>query len=198
MRRLISFAIGLTILILVINSQSHSFSTILDTQINANWKWGVISFIFFLVHGLIIFFAWGKSLSYYSIAIPTKELAPVHFISLISRYLPGGIWHIAGRLVALKTKGFDIKNVLSTLYHEQLIAILSCFFLVLTFFWIEPSIYSDFISFSLNKWAALLTLVSLFLFLVPKLLTQSLNYFFKILKKKPSYDSSATTVLLLV
>ncbi len=183
MRRLISLAIGITLLVLVIHSQSHNFSNLLDTQVNANWKWGLISFIFFFIHGYMVFFAWNKSLNYYHIDIPTKEVAQIHFISLISRYLPGGIWHIAGRVVAVASKGFDIKKVLSTLYHEQIIAVLSCLFLVTTFFWIKPSIYSGIIDFPFNTWVILITFVLFVLMLFPKVLTYSLNFLFKVLQK---------------
>ncbi len=183
MRRIISLFIGVIILILVVSTQIQSFDQLFNTQKNAHWGNAFISFLFFFSHGLIIYLAWATSLNYYDINISKKESAVIHFISLLSRYLPGGVWHIAGRFLAVVKKGGDAKRVLSTLYLEQSIAILSCLLIIVIVFWYRPSTFTDVTNFSLENWASVLTLILVISLAFPRILIQLINFFFSLFNK---------------
>ncbi len=183
MRRIISFLIGFGILAFIINTQVESIDKVLEIQVNANWKWALISIIFFLIHGFIVFLAWAQSLKYHDLNIEKRNVMSIHFISLISRYLPGGIWHIAGRLISLVNKGFDVRKVLSTLYLEQIIAILSCLGLVMAFYWYRPSIYSELTAISFVKWSILFSGCLITFLVLPNLLTTLPNFILSLLNK---------------
>jgi len=185
LRGSLSLIVGLIILGIIISTQVSSFDTLISTQTHANWKWAIASFSFFFAHGLVVYFSWAKSLDYYNIYVNKKSSAVIHFISLISRYLPGGIWHIAGRFIAVVKKGGNSQKVLSTLYLEQMIALITSIFIIVCVFWYQPNTYDGIVDFSLKNWAMLISAGLLLFIIFPQLLVQAMNILFKLFGKGP-------------
>ncbi|MCW8965315.1 MAG: hypothetical protein OQK82_01310 [Candidatus Pacearchaeota archaeon] len=118
----------------------ESDQLIFSEMLLGNMAWAAL---FFTAQSLLIFYTWHYSL----IALSAKVSAPVSILvyvsSFVARYLPGGVWHIGGRLVGLVKYGVDPIKITVALFIEQFSAIVICLLLAmfLSFFAGEDTFY---------------------------------------------------------
>jgi glycosyltransferase 2 family protein len=102
----------------------------------------LLSLAILLVHIFVLSLIWRQSLIYLGSRRPWTETTRIWAISQLARYIPGGIWDIAGRLVLASRAGYSRSLVSVSILLEmvlQTIAALLIFCLSL-FFWQDTSL----------------------------------------------------------
>ena len=153
------------------------------------WPHGVLAFVMFVTHVLLVFFAWHHSLELVGVEVSPKLSAGIFLASLVTRYIPGGIWHLGSRLLAMSRLGRNSYLVGVTLVLEQLAAVAVCLLLVLLFIGggrlffpeIDRITAGDAVA---GKAVLLATSVLLLGVLYPPVFRKLLAWVFKILKKQ--------------
>lgn len=112
----LGFVVGILLLAYVLKPLAESPVTLI-TQIQPGLLFA--AFLLLLLHTLIVWAAWHYSLGLLGHALPVRITSPVFFGSMLSRYLPGGIWHIVGRLGIMRKFGIGTFNISVSITIEQ-------------------------------------------------------------------------------
>ena len=78
---------------------------------------------FFLLHTVITYSAWHKSLLLFGVQESSKKTAPLFAFSTLTKYIPGGIWHAGSRVFVLGTYGHSKLRVLFSILLEMLLSV---------------------------------------------------------------------------
>ena len=92
----------------------------------------LLPLFFFLLHTLITYIAWNRSLLLFGVQESFSKTAPLFAFSTLTKYVPGGIWHAGSRVFVLATYGHSkLKVFFSVLIETVLVvsvsAIMLCF-----------------------------------------------------------------------
>lgn len=92
----------------------------------------LLPLFFFLLHTLITYSAWHKSLLLFGAQESLGKTAPLFAFSTLTKYVPGGIWHAGSRVFVLAAYGHSKLRVLCSVLIEMALsvsvsAILICF-----------------------------------------------------------------------
>ena len=92
----------------------------------------LLPLFFFLLHTLITFSAWHRSLLLFGVQESVSKTAPLFAFSTLTKYIPGGIWHAGSRVFVLATYGHSKLRVFCSVLVETVLsvsvsAILICF-----------------------------------------------------------------------
>ena len=92
----------------------------------------LLPLFFFLVHTVITYSAWHRSLLLFGVQESVDKTAPLFAFSTLTKYIPGGIWHAGSRVFVLATYGHSKLRVLfsvliETVLSVSVVAILLCF-----------------------------------------------------------------------
>lgn len=125
--------LGVMACVYLVDRYLPSFQVLSSQGELAVWPHGVLAFTLFAAHVLLVFFAWHHSLGLVGVNVSPKLSAGIFLVSLVTRYIPGGIWHLGSRLLAMSRLGENSYLVGVTLVLEQLAALAVCLLLVLLF-----------------------------------------------------------------
>ena len=78
-------------------------------------------------------YGWIWILRLLGMSVPWREGVTAYFLANLARYMPGGIWHFAGRLVWLGEQGYDTGVGAWSLLLEQGITLATAFIIGLVF-----------------------------------------------------------------
>jgi len=92
----------------------------------------LLPLFFFLLHTLLTYSAWHRSLLLFGVQESVSRTAPLFAFSTLTKYVPGGIWHAGSRVFILATYGHSkLKVFFSVLIESALsvsvVTILLCF-----------------------------------------------------------------------
>ena len=79
----------------------------------------ILSFLFLLVGKLLISDVTRLSLKKIGVRLPYKEALSITSVTQLGKYLPGGIWHLAGKYGIYKIKEISTKNTVRALVYEN-------------------------------------------------------------------------------
>ncbi|MHA1911916.1 MAG: lysylphosphatidylglycerol synthase domain-containing protein [Candidatus Kariarchaeaceae archaeon] len=137
------------------------------------------------------FYFWTKLTKSFNLKAPVLPVARAFYYSLLARYIPGK----AG-LFLFRIRAYDVKSrkkVSAALITEYISTLAAASILVLigAMFIPDVNIY-------LTRWLPLFLLVLLFTLLHPKVLKFSINFLYRLFKKKPLavFPSTKTLILL--
>ncbi|PCI78889.1 MAG: hypothetical protein COB20_05995 [SAR86 cluster bacterium] len=77
----------------------------------------------FLLHTLITYSAWHKSLLLFGVQESVSKTAPLFAFSTLTKYVPGGIWHAGSRVFVLATYGHSKLKVLFSVLIETVLSV---------------------------------------------------------------------------
>lgn len=124
--RIVALLLGLALCVYVLVGHASSLELVVERLSSVSLPKLILASLFFLLHILLVFYAWHYSLGIVGIHVPPAFSGTIYIASLITRYLPGGVWHLGSRLVALSRSGADPIRVGATLYLEQAAALVVC------------------------------------------------------------------------
>lgn len=95
-----------------------------------------------LVHIFLLAQIWRWTLGYLGLRLPWQETTRIWALSQIARYLPGGVWDVAGRLVMTTRAGFSRPVVSASILLEMVLQTVSAviIFVVSLLFWEDPTV----------------------------------------------------------
>lgn len=155
----------------------------------AVWPHGIFALVLFLLHVLLVFWAWHYSLDMVGVEVSPKLSIGIYISSLVTRYIPGGVWHLGSRLLALSRLGKNPYLVGITLFIEQAAAFVVCLLLVVLFVVLSSVYYPDLDSVTDRiagmrvGWLAVLG-ASVLILLYPPVFQRILAWVFKLIKGK--------------
>lgn len=87
----------------------------------------------FLLHTLIFYSAWHRSLLLFGVQESASRTAPLFAFSTLTKYVPGGIWHAGSRVFILASYGHSKLRIFYSVLIEAVLSlsvstILLCFF----------------------------------------------------------------------
>lgn len=189
--------LGLSICIYLVIQYMPSMEMLGERVELAVWPHGIFALGLFLLHILLVFWAWHYSLDMVGVKVPPKLSIGIYISSLVTRYIPGGIWHLGSRLLALSRLGKNPYLVGVTLFIEQAAAFVVCLLLVILFVVLSSVYYPELLAVTDNMvgkkmgWLAVFGMGSLVL-LYPAVFQRILACVFKLIKgKKLSISLSA-------
>jgi glycosyltransferase 2 family protein len=100
------------------------------------------SLVVLLVHIVLLAQIWRWTLNELGLRRPWAETTRIWALSQIVRYLPGGIWDVAGRLVMASRAGYSRATVSASILLEMTLQTLSAIiiFLFSLFFWQDATV----------------------------------------------------------
>jgi len=106
------------------------------------WHWLAISALVLLVHQPLLAFAWQQILTHLDESLPVPQALRIYLLAQIARYIPGGVWDIAGRVYLAGEAGYARAKVSYSILLEMVLHVVSAalFFLLTLPFW--PNIRS--------------------------------------------------------
>lgn len=92
----------------------------------------LLPLLFFLLHTLVTYGAWHKSLQLFKVQESVSRTAQLFAFSTLTKYVPGGVWHAGSRVFVLATYGHSKLKVLYSILIEMVLsvsvsAIMLCF-----------------------------------------------------------------------
>lgn len=96
----------------------------------------------FLLHTLITYSAWHKSLLLFGVQEAINKTAPLFAFSTLTKYIPGGIWHAGSRVFVLASYGHSKLKVLFSVLIETLLSV-SVSVLLICFLYPFISLYQN-------------------------------------------------------
>jgi len=201
--RVVLFFSGIGICVFLIHKYLPAFQTIEKFSDLPVYPHGLLAFILFTLHVVLVFYAWHFSLILVEIEVSLKNSVGIFLTSLITRYIPGGVWHLGSRLLAMSRLGKSTYLVGITLFLEQMAALLVCILLTCLFFMLELFFFPDtvFVSGQISLMSKIVGLVAgcgLLIILYPPFFRRSLTWLYKRVKKqqfKPSLSSQGLYTL---
>lgn len=94
----------------------------------------VLALLLFMVHTLLIYLAWHRSLTLFRIDCPVALTAPLFGFSSLTKYVPGGIWHAGSRVWVLGANGYSRVSVLFSVLLESIFSLVTSAALLCIFF----------------------------------------------------------------
>ena len=201
--RLGALLFGISICAYVLSDNIHSFDDLFKSHTNISWHYSVVSFIFFVLHTILVFYAWHYSLNMLGVSVIARKTSAIFISSLLTKYLPGGFWHIGSRLLAMTTIGSDPIKVSISLLLEQASAVVICGFISLIFmFTADPAF--NYISeimkttsiFTVSLIASILIIILLILF--PPIFKRLLNKILILFKKQSLHTTISSNKLVVL
>jgi len=183
------FFSGIGICVFLVHKYLPDFQAIEKFSNLPFYPHGVLAIILFTLHVVIVFYAWHFSLIMVEIEVPLKNSVGIFLTSLITRYIPGGVWHLGSRLLAMSRLGKSAYLVGVTLFLEQMAALLVCILLTFLFFMLEMFFFPDtvFVSEQISLMSQIFCLVAgcfLLIILYPPFFRKSLAWLYKRVKKQ--------------
>ena len=98
--------------------------------------------VLILIHILSLAEIWRWTLSELGLRRPWAETTRIWALSQIARYLPGGVWDVAGRLVMASRAGYSRATVSASILLEMVLQTISAIivFLVSLLFWQDATV----------------------------------------------------------
>jgi len=171
-----------------------NWSSLKDYEWHFNYLYLAASFIVLFAYYICVSFGWYFTILKMKVKVSFLKILKIRAISELSRYLPGMIWHIAGRAYFAKKIGISSIKTVTSYAIELIINIIAgfiIFLIALPFFLGSEQIV---------KILPFIIVVPLGLILVhPKILNRVLNLGLKILKKpKVKLEFKYKDILLLI
>jgi uncharacterized membrane protein YbhN (UPF0104 family) len=143
----------------------------------------LLSTLIFIFSYFIQIWAWYLITLKLGIAVSIYETLESWFYSQLGKYLPGKVWLLLGRFYFYESKGKSKKIISIALYFETVTMLMAAglLFLASLFFFEEMKLDSVKGSF----WWLSLPLLSIFVFLHPRILQKTFNWFLVYFKKEP-------------
>lgn len=123
--------ITLALFVWLVNYANVSFIEVFSNLAQASPWWLLLAMLLFLLHTIVIYLAWHRSLSLFGIHVPLQQTAPLFAFSALTKYVPGGIWHAGSRVWVLGVQGQSrvsalFSVLLETLYSLGTSALMLC------------------------------------------------------------------------
>lgn len=94
---------------------------------DANFVWMAVAFATVAAYYLVFILGWIRILATWGIAVPYRVALNAEMVSMLAKYLPGGVWTPAARAVALRRAAnvTDTPTVLASILVEAVLSALS-------------------------------------------------------------------------
>lgn len=83
----------------------------------------LLAMLLFLLHTIVIYIAWHKSLAIFEIHSAVEITAPLFAFSTLTKYVPGGVWHAGSRVFVLGNHGYSKAAALFSVIMESIVSI---------------------------------------------------------------------------
>ncbi|MDO8670334.1 MAG: lysylphosphatidylglycerol synthase domain-containing protein [Dehalococcoidia bacterium] len=115
----------------------RNWDSLLSHQWEVNFYWLALSFLVVLVFWLSLPIIWHRALIAAGGSLRLRVAARLWALSMLARYLPGGMWHIAGRVYMAEEAGESRTIVFVSTVIEQVLSLMTTMliFLVSVPFW---------------------------------------------------------------
>ena len=104
---------------------------------HVQWPWLAVSATILLVHQPFVAFAWQRIVRQLGEPLPVLQALRFYLLAQLARYVPGGIWDVAGRVYLAGAAGYSRMRVSYSILLEMVLHVVSAalFFLVTLAFW---------------------------------------------------------------
>jgi uncharacterized membrane protein YbhN (UPF0104 family) len=117
--RRVGYAISLGLLGLVAWNIASGYRAAGAALLQARWDWLALAVgLNFLGHGLLAL-NWHQMIRRCGYCLPVRQVFRMYVLTGVGRYLPGGIWHLGGRLAWLNSLGVPLRVAAQTVAAEQ-------------------------------------------------------------------------------
>ncbi len=156
----------------------RNWNSLKEYEWTFNYFYLALSFIILMIYSIIVIYGWQTILKKIYVKIPFLKLVKIKAIAELGRYIPGMIWHVAGRAYYGKKSGIPyFKTLLSFALEMGINSMAGLFVFIFSIpFFLETEIF--------------LKIVPLFVFIPiglvlmhPKIANKIINFGLKILKK---------------
>lgn len=132
-RAIAGYGLAIAAILFTANSLKIGWHNLeLSGKSNLPWRPLAGSIVLLLIHTLLNRKAFLSLCKATAIDLPENTLRRIWGRSLLTKYVPGGIWQIASRAVLMKSQGVLSSRALATGVAEQLISITVCAVLALS------------------------------------------------------------------
>ena len=181
--------LGVAACVYLVNTNLPALKTLLQEGTLTVWPHLYVALAMFILHVVLVFYAWHFSLGLVGIDVSLRSSALIFLVSLVTRYIPGGVWHLGSRLLAMSRLGKNPYLVSVTLFLEQMAALAVCMLLAMLFVSVSTVLFPDFGSVNLNtfgtkEWFFVLVGIGLLVILYPPVFKGLLTRAFVFLKGK--------------
>ncbi|MCB0199076.1 MAG: flippase-like domain-containing protein [Anaerolineae bacterium] len=153
---------------------------------HVSWPWLLASLALLVVQMVLLASIWWRALCLMGAPVGWRLGTSLWLKTQIARYVPGGIWDIAGRLALGHEAGISVRAMSASIVLEMVLQVLSASIFLLVALLIranaEPTLYVPL--------AALLLLASV-VFLMPPVFRRLINWGLRVLRREP-LDITAT------
>lgn len=155
-----------------------SWTTVKSSLNHINWGLLFIAWLFFLVYFLMRSIAWRLVLKILGINIGIIEATRVWFLSEFSRYIPGNIWSVLGRVHLSKEHGIAPAVTLASMLIEIIFLVGTALVFLTIFVMLWPYSYA-----SSFRWLFIFAVPLIVILLSPNLVTKTINWVLIKMKK---------------
>jgi hypothetical protein len=101
------------------------------------WPWLLLAAAILLIHQPLVALAWQRIVRALGGPLRVAEAVQIYLMAQIARYLPGGIWDVAGRVYLAGERGHSRAKISYSIVVEMVLHVVSAalFFLATLVFW---------------------------------------------------------------
>jgi len=101
------------------------------------WPWLLLAAVVLLIHQPLVALAWQRIVAALGEPLRIGEALQIYLMAQIARYLPGGVWDVAGRVYLAGEQGHSRARISYSILFEMVLHVVSAalFFLVTLVFW---------------------------------------------------------------
>ena len=131
-------------------------------------RWMLLALVLFVIHTLLIYLAWHRSLALFRLPCGMDVTAPLFAFSALTKYVPGGVWHAGSRVWVLGAKGYSRVSAFFSVILESIYSlVISAALLCLLFGVMQVAFLPDWVSAIPRALVLLLGLLMLLALLLP-------------------------------
>jgi uncharacterized membrane protein YbhN (UPF0104 family) len=136
----LQFAVGAIVIGFCVWAVRHEWSKAGDRIVDANLYWLALSLVLVAAYYLVFIIGWIRMLAAWGIKVTYRVALQAEMVSMLAKYVPGGVWTPAARAVALRRNGgvTDTPTVLASILVEAgLSAISGVIVFVISLAWVH-------------------------------------------------------------
>ena len=131
--KIIGVAIGVIIIGFMINAFLENWNEVKPYLINMKAGWFVCSIIVNIITFLFTANNWANLVIHMDKTIDVMEAMDVHIITVMAKYIPGGIWNVVGKAVLGMKRGMGQEAISCSMVLEYVFQISTSSFFLLFF-----------------------------------------------------------------
>lgn len=153
-------------------------------NLRLNYFYVALSFLIMKIAWVSTAWSWGRTLGAFGHNLPYRDIYIIYFRSMVAKYVPGKVWHIAGSTYIAAQKGVPEGPAIASVVIGQAYSVLSGIALVIAALAFGVIKHSG-ESFALFRWTSIPVLAFLLVLVVkPNLTGQLMNWVLRIFKRE--------------